>query len=1493
MSERPRSIVHLDADAFFASVEQASDPRLRGRPVAVGGESRGIVASASYEARKYGIYTPMPTVRARKLCPRLVVVPGDFEKYERFSRWMFGYAYEFTPDVEQASIDEGYFDLSGCRRPAVEVAETIRRAIGQSLRISVSEGIGSNKFVSAVASKLRKPAALVEVPRGGETAFLHPLAAKWLPGVGPHTAGRLQAAGLARIGQVAATPVELLELVLGRMAPTVRQLARGIDDRPVVAVAGPAKSYGQQETFAQDVTDEEWVGAVLRRMADDLMAKVREEGKAVRTVTVKVRYNDMDEDQRSETLPEPTDLETDVYGRLPAMLRHAWKRRVSLRLVALRLSNVYDEWWRLELPLGEPAQRHDQHRRLARALDDLRRTHGRHVILRGHDMRLREDPVPEADRRPPSSARESTAPRAQIGRPSTTAQLPALPLNVRSVYSFLDSTLTPEAIVGLAAQHGLPAVALTDTGNLHGVVAFAQAARQAGVKPLIGAEVRVEGHPLLLYVENSRGYNHLCQLLSRLNESGDAAARGEGEGEGEEEGAGVGGEGEGGGRSGGRAPSVAARQYRSLTRDEVGARAGGLVAVGADASLAPLFPGAFYQAVTRRAEADGLRYPGVFAPRVHYATPADRIGYDIVQSIRTRTLLRQPHPEKRVGGACHFRPPGSEPGWCRDHPGLLARTHEVAARCTFEFPFGPPQFPEYVPSDGASPRDFLRRLVFDGLHERYGARAGSLRPQIEEELGIIAAVGYEGYFLLVWDLLQDCRRQGIEWITRGSAADSLVCYCLRISDVCPVRFDLYFRRFLNRERMALNKLPDIDIDFPHDRKDDVVNLVLARHGAAHGAVVGGFSTFKARSAFAEVAKVLGMADREVRRITAHFPWGFGGGWVPDEPAPTGGARFVERLKSRPECADLPLDEEPCRTALEMAARLDGLPRHPKMHPCGVVLSRQPLQEITPTFTAAKGWPATHLDMEAVEAAGLVKLDILAQGGLAAMRDARQALAARGVAIDLAALEPWEDPAVWEMIAGGGARAVHHIESPAMVSLCRQTNVREIDGLVAIVSVIRPGAANEHKKLRFTRRYQGLEPVTYPHPSLERCLRSTFGLVVYEEHILQICEDFAGLSPGRADVLRRALVKQKRSVVDEVSQEFAAAAAARGHPPEKTAEVWDLVTGFSGYAFCRAHSTAYGVEAYQAAWLKHYHPAEFMAAVLTNGKGFYDPLVYVLECHRLGLRFLPPCLNHPGPAFNTHQEPRTTNEEPRTKNQERPPPAIRVPALRTKGLTARTTAAWQRALASGGPFASLADFFHRVGPLAAEMEALIRVGAFDGFGAPRTAQFWEAQFLLRTFGGAEARATGQGWLIPPPGLERLPDVPRDEPTTHQRLVWETDLLGFAVSGHPLSLFPHIAWDSYCPVVRLGDFPGQTITTCGLVVEQRTHHQITGEPMKFLTLADWTGLIETELFADTYRRHGLATVRHPVLEITATVEPFDNGHGHTLRVLRAGPPRETAG
>ena len=1292
------------------------------------------------------------------------------------------------------------------------------------------------------------------MPPGGEATFLHPLPNKWLPGIGPKTSARLNAAGLAQICHIAGTPLEMLELLLGKQASGIRQFAHGIDERPLVPVSEPQKSFSQQETFATDVTDEEYIQATLRRMADNLFAKVREEGRSIRTLTVRVRYNDMAEDQVNESLLEPTDLETDVYGRLHTMLCAAWRRRVSLRLVSLKLANIYDGRFRGELALEVSARRQDAQSRLAVVIDELRRSRGHSVILRGHDFRLMTPPTDTAT----TLARQDSIPKRVKNVPARHEVSDHVPLRVHSHYSFLDSTLSPTAIVETAKRHGLSAVALTDMGNLHGAVEFVQAAKQLGVKPILGAELRVGEKPLLLYVESACGYHNLCRLLSRLamRTATDADEA-----------------------------SVANQQRRSFRREEFNGLTEGLVAVGDDTQIAELFPHRFYHLAVSRDTTSS--FPVVACPSIHYATTNDRQKFEIVQSIRTLTLLRQQHPEKRSGGRFHFRSPAEMVMACKERSDWLRHTHEIAERCNFDLPFGKPQFPAFTPPDSSRPSDFLRRLVLEGLHDRYGTRSDKFHAQAMEELGIINEVGYEEYFLITWDFLQECRRRGIEWITRGSAADSLVCYCLGISSVCPIRFDLYFRRFLNKERMALNKLPDIDIDFAHDLKDDVVKLIFEKYGREHCAIVGGFSTFQARSAFAEVAKVLGVAEREVRKFTDHFPWSFGGGWIPDEPTPSGGTGLIEMLRASPENRDLPLDEEPYWTALQMAEFLDGVPRCPKMHPCGLVLSHQPMNELTPTFIANKGYSTAHFDMDAVEAVGLVKMDILAQGGLATMRDVKTMLAKRGIEVDLErciahdkadgrlllgdpqAPEPWQDQHVWEMIANGNGRAVHHIESPAMTSLCRMCNVSEIDGLIAIVSVIRPGAANEGKKLAFTRRYQGLEPVTYPHSSLEPCLRSTYGLVVYEEHILQLCEAFAGLPPGRADVLRRALNKQRRAIIEEIHGEFFASARARGHSPEKTIEVWELVTGFAGYAFCKAHSTAYGVEAYQSAWLKRYFPAEFMSAVLTNGKGFYHPLVYVLECHRLGLKLLPPSVNEPGPAFVPHDN------------------FIRVPLTRVKGLTTRTADAIINAR-ERGTFASLADFFRRVSPAGEELEAMIRSGAFDEFGETRTRQFWQAQHLLKTFGAGNQ--SNQGWLIAPPGLEQLPQILLNEPTRRECLEWETDLFGFAVSGHPLELFAEVAWDTYCPVNRLGEFIGETITTCGLVVEQRTHHQITGEAMKFLSLADRTGIVETELFAHTYKSYGLATVRYPVLEIEARVEPYENGRGFSLRVLRAGAPRK---
>lgn len=1349
-------IVHLDADAFFASVEQAADARLRGRPVAVGGAKRGVVASASYEARRLGIRTAMPTARARKICPGLIMVSGDFEKYENFSRFMFSYAYDHTPVVEVASIDEGYFDLKGNRkRSAREVAEVIRTAIRQSLKISVSEGIASNKLVSAIASKLRKPSCFLEIPEGREQEFLFPLESKWLPGVGPAMAGTLRQAGLARIGQIAEVAPQQLSLFAGKGARQLWEFSRGIDGRLVLPEAPAARSWSEQETFQEDVTDEDWVLAKLRSIADRLFAKIRADGKTVRTVEVRVRYNDFEDCRRSESLEEPTDLETDCYSALSRLLKKAWDRRVSLRLVSVKLSGVYGAIFQCALQLVDAGIDPEQRRRLSPVIDKIRGRYGSRAIMRGHDLFL-QTYGQEKQPAPPKRA-----PRA--------AKLEWAALNCKSAFSFLDSLLKPEALVRLAKARGCRAVAMTD-GNLHGAVEFFMAARHEGIKPVIAAEVIADEKPALAYVKDATGYQNLCAVLSTPSRK------------------------------------IEADQFEGL-----------------------------------------ILRPAGWLPEIRYAAPGERPMFNVLQSIRTLTLLDERSPQKRKG---HFHFPF--PAELAPRGDALRDSLAIAEQCQFEFELGGLRFPHYRPKDGSTAHDFLRRLSLEGVRRRYGHKPGMLarvRSQIEEELGIIADVGYEEYFLLTWDILEDCKAAGIGWITRGSAADSLVCYCLGISDVCPIRFELYFRRFLNPDRMALHKLPDIDLDFAHDRKDDVVDLIFKKYGE-HAAIVGGFSTYRGRSAFADIAKTMGVSEHQIRRMTGHLPW-------------TDASDVERAAQESQECRDLDFSEDPYQTALRLAHRLDGFPRNPKMHPCGVVLSRLPVTCLTPVFTSAKGYPTTHFDMEQVEAIGLVKMDILAQGGLAVMRDARAMLAARGIDADLKNLEPWDDPMVWRMIAAGEARGVHHIESPAMCTLEKMVNVSNVDDLIAIVSVIRPGAANNLKKEQFALRAQGLKSVEYAHPSLENALRSTYGVIAYEEHILQICEDFAGLPAGRADILRRALVKCRQERVIEIGREFVAAAEAKGRSCGEIEAVWTLLCGFQGYAFCRAHSTAYGVEAYEAAWLKRHYPAEFLAAVLTNGKGFYSKLVYSIECRRLGLGFLSPDVNRSRDHFFPEGN------------------AIRVPLSQVKGLSRRTLERWE----NGKPYASMEDFYVRTNPSNDEMNSLIQAGSFDLFGQSRTGQFWQFKHLAQW-----PAAAGQGLLPGGQGNPVLPDIPLEEPSPGERLKAEQEILGFPVSDHPLAMFPDVYWDSYCPIASLKDNHGERVSIAGMIIEDRIHRQENGRLMKFLSICDTTGIIECELFADVYRRYGLETVRDPVVEITGKVVPFANGNGHTLQVQRVGRARE---
>ncbi len=388
----PRSILHLDADAFYASVEQAADSRLRGRAIAVGGTSRGIIASASYEARAKGVRTPMPTTQALRLCPNLTIVPGDFEKYERFSQLLFAYAYDLTPEVEICSIDEGYLDLSKQREGHPrESALHLAKAVRDNLKITISQGLATNKFCSAVASKLKKPAHFLEVPPGQERSFLANLPVRWLPGIGTKTEPRYLEAGISLIEQVATLPISELEKLAGSAAHDLHLFAQGIDSRLVTPTAPAPKSFGEQETFSTNQTDEVFCLATLRSMVDRLCRKLRGEGFAARTLSLRIRYQDMEDEMRSDSLHEPSPLENDFYPLLQPLLRKSWSQAKPLRLVGVRLTNLHHALPEPELPLtGLPQKSLTERLQLAEATDQVRKQFGSDAILRGHDLWLQK-----------------------------------------------------------------------------------------------------------------------------------------------------------------------------------------------------------------------------------------------------------------------------------------------------------------------------------------------------------------------------------------------------------------------------------------------------------------------------------------------------------------------------------------------------------------------------------------------------------------------------------------------------------------------------------------------------------------------------------------------------------------------------------------------------------------------------------------------------------------------------------------------------------------------------------------------------------------------------------------------------------------------------------------------------------------------------------------------------------------------------------------------
>ena len=1038
-------------------------------------------------------------------------------------------------------------------------------------------------------------------------------------------------------------------------------------------------------------------------------------------------------------------------------------------------------------------------------------------------------------------------------------------LHNRSAYSFGSALTTPGQLAEAAAGMGMPAVALTDLDGLYAAVPLQQACRKTGIKPIVGVELKLgDGTGVTLLARDAAGYGNLCRLVSIRH----------------------------------------LRDDPPLDVEDLGEHAEGVICLVGHASrssvesLRDVFDRHLYVelaihhaddapiARARARMADELSVPVVAVCESRCLRRDQAVTLRALSSIGTLTLLDQPHPDKPVG-TWHLRIPAEMDHLFQNRPDALANTLAIAEQCEFAFDLSQSRFPAFVSPDGRSAMEHLRELSVAGCHRRYveqppqrgiGGKRATLAEaleRLERELSIIEQVHYAEYFLVFHEIVEYCRSQGIATLARGSAADSLVCYALGVSHACPFRFDLPFDRFINPERAKFSKMADIDLDLPWDRREEVIRWVYDRWGHDRVAMIGSANTFRARAAVADLGKVFGLPAHEIHQTTKLLPH------VTSQDLP-------RAIAASPEARDIPVGEEPYRTILRMARDLAGLPRHWSMHPCGLVVSPEPLTDLVPVQRSPKGLLVAQYEMDPVEDLGFVKVDLLGQAGLSVLRDAVAEIdRTEGRHVDLETDVDYSEIETWDMIASGNARGVHHIESPAMTNLIQQCNCRDIDCLTTVVAVIRPGAANQGKKDAFARRYQGLEPPSYAHPSLVSVLKKTYGIMVFEEHILQVAVEFADMNIGRADVLRRALNKQNIATIVEMKTEFRDCARRNGRSREEIDLVWPMLENFCGFMFNKAHSAEYAVEAFQGAWLKRRWPVHYIAAILSNYRGFYahsptmPQILYVLEAIRHGAGFLPPCVNRSRERFSVeYAEQQTAARKP----------LVRVPISHIKGLSASFI---ERHLSARGsrPFECLTAFVDRCRPGGSEAQLLLDSGALDVFGESRPAMFWQLRKRVRRTNHESATL----WSDADDSRPQSPPVELTSPNRRRIAQREMELLGFPVTIEPLAYLGEdenakaIDWSRYTPVSELGKHPGRRVTVCGLMVADRIDRTQKGELMKFVTLADRTGFVETIMVPTAYQRFGYLTVANPILEATGIVDVFENGNGFALRAQRVRVPK----
>lgn len=1001
-------------------------------------------------------------------------------------------------------------------------------------------------------------------------------------------------------------------------------------------------------------------------------------------------------------------------------------------------------------------------------------------------------------------------------------------LAVHSYYSLLEGLSSPAELASAAAAAGLPALGLTDRHLLTGAVEFWQACRREGIKPVMGLELDTawpDGKgKIRLLAAGPAGWANLCRLSSTaamLSESG--------------------------GRIGLEILNNHAQDLLALV-DQAGEQDGLLE------RLKEIYPDRIYAVLkasvladledTRRLahSAARLRIPCAAVHPIYYLRQ-DQAGLQrSVSAIRLNTAVGAVPPGEAAPPGAYFLSEGEMEGRYGEFRGALEATCEIAQRCQAELPVGKPHYPKLALPGNVSEQAYLRSQVEAGAKRLYRRITPEIRARLDHELSTIAQRGYEPIFLIVEELLSFARKEGIPTASRGSASSSLVAHCLGITTPDPLALDLYFERFLNPAR---SKPPDIDTDICSRGRERVIQHAFDKYGADQVAMVATINHFRPKSALADLGKARGLDPGLIRELSNALPHAFWAKRDAEEAGQGEHSPFAELAKNFPQLQGV----------LEEAEKLLKLPRHLSVHPGGLVVSPGEMTELVSVMrSGSKGVTITQMDLESVEALGLVKIDLLGIRGLTVMGDVATAIHSwrrsefRGPLEVLEQISE-EDRETSDKVEYGQTIGCFQIESPGMRAVLKEIHARKPEDILVALALYRPGPLQGGLKDAFVRRFKGEEPIQHIHPALAPLLEDTYGVILYQEQVLRIANQLAGFSLAEADLLRRAMSHfDPGKQMQVLENKFVSGSEAKcGVPAETAKRIWDLMAAFAGYGFPKAHAASYAVVGWRSAWCKTHFPAEFMSAVLANWGGYYSQRVYLSEARRLGLKVYPPNVNHARRQFSVAYP----GGEP----------VLYMGMDQVRDLTGRT----QERILLGRPFVSLDDFLARADPRRQEAENLALAGALEDFG--------RIPAMVR-------RIHEGGWRAGQMSLFGVQNCDEDDWTLEQKVAAQEQVLGIGVDAHPLELAgERIARSGSISTVAAVGMVGKRVRVA--VVRQSSHRNRTarGETMMFITLEDLEGMLDGVVFPDVYRRvKNIISGSQPIL-VSGVVE-IDSERGEPL-------------